>query len=151
MKTVHSVILPVLIILLLVTPSFGSDWVTLERYDNGDVFSYNKVKIKHIKKKIVQVWVKFDYSDEGRKSYIHGMKKYGGSTEGYSNLSQTKTLYRIDCKNEMRQIISSIDYDEDGQILGTSTFDKTKWTDIVPGSTMGTLRNKVCKSSKNKK
>lgn len=67
MKTIYSVIfLPFLIILLLVTSVNGSsdDWVEYGRATNDNIHSYNKVKILHRTKDIVQVWCEIVYSDE---------------------------------------------------------------------------------------
>jgi len=145
MKLIHSVIfLSVLIVLLPVTPVLGSDWVEYGKTSLGDVYSYNKVKIKH-RKNAVQVWVRFVYSDEGRKRYIQGMRKYGGSTEGYDNLSQTLTLYEINCEKGMSRVLSIIEYNNQGVTLYRGSSDKSKWIYIVPGSVKDNLRKKICK------
>jgi hypothetical protein len=146
MKIVHSVIiLPVLIILLLVTPVFGSsDWVECETNIYGGNYSYN-VNIKHMRKNIVQVWNKIVYSDEGRERYIQNMRDNGMSIEGYENLSETQRLIEIDCKKGMSNILSIIDYDKNGKILISDSYNNKEWNDIRIGSMMDTLRKKVCK------
>jgi hypothetical protein len=148
MKTIYSVIfLPCLIILLLVTPVIGSsdDWVEFGRLTNGDVFLYNKVRIKHRTKDIVQVWDKCVYSDEGRETEIQEKRKRGSSTEGYDNLSNTMSLIEIDCKKQMSQFLSITDYDTDGKILFNHSYDNPTWSHILPESAMDVLRGKVCK------
>jgi len=146
MKTVYSVIfLFCLIILLPVTPVYGSDWVEFWRFDDGSVFFYNKVNIKHRTKHIVHVWEKGVYSDEGREEDIQSRRKEGLSTEGWDKLSHDLTLYEIDCKKRKYQILSGIIYNTDGSIISSFSFDEPDWDYIPPDTMMDTLRKKVCK------
>jgi hypothetical protein len=63
---------------------------------------------------------------------------------GFENLSYTKRLKEIDCKEERIRRLSSIDYDVDGKVLHTS--DKpSDWTYIVPDSHADELKHHVCK------
>lgn len=145
MKTVHSVILlSVLIILLFVTPVFGSDWVEYEE-NNNFITSYNKVTIKHRLNSIVQVWCKRVFSDEGREGENQIRRDYGVWTERYDKLSYTINLYEINCKKGMFRIISGINYDTDGIVLDSYSNEKVKWDYIVPDTMIDSLRKKVCK------
>lgn len=139
--------LPFLIILLFVTPVFGSsdEWVEYDISKNGNIYSYNKGNIKHRTKNIVQVWIKEVFSDEGREKIIQPMRKGGLPTEEWEKLSHTLVLDEIDCKKRRYQILSVTHYDTDGKGFSIHLYDKPKWDYIVPRSTMNTLRKKVCK------
>jgi hypothetical protein len=45
----------------------SDEWVEYGRSNDGGVFLYNKVRMKHTTKDIVQVWGKYVLSDESRK------------------------------------------------------------------------------------
>lgn len=144
MKTFNSVIfLPILIILLLVTPVFGSDWIKFEENKNYIIF-YDKNSIKHISNSIVQVWCKRVFSDEGRETENQIRRKYGVWTEQYDKLSDTKNLYEINCKKGMFRIISGINYDTDGFVLDSYSNEKMEWSSMVPDTMIDSLRKKLC-------
>jgi len=148
MKTISSIIsLPFFIIILLITPVMGSsdEWVEYDMSKNGNIYSYNKVNIKHRTKNIVQVWIREVFSDEGREKIIQPMRKGGLPTEEWEKLSHTLVLDEIDCKKRRHQILSITHYDTDGKVFFIHSYDKPKWDYIVPRSTMNTLRKKVCK------
>jgi hypothetical protein len=69
----------------------SDEWVEYGRSNDGGVFLYNKVRIKHTTKDIVQVWGKYVLSDESRKRR---------SNEGGKKLSHNLTLEEIDCKTK---------------------------------------------------
>ena len=144
MKTIGSVIsLSFLVILLLVTPVIGSsEWVELTLNGQDDLFSYNKINIKHLKKGIVQVWVKTVHSDEGKNNFIKSLGKYGSK---YNSLSYQVSLDRIDCKNNMIQILSNTMYGKDREVIHSISIDEPEWEYIIPDSVSDVLRRKVCK------
>lgn len=146
MKIVNSLMLLIfLIITLWVSPVFGSDWVKYGKTNLG-VHSYNKARIKHRTKDIVQVWNRVVFSsDEGRENYIQIIGKQGLSTEGYESLSYYLNLHEIDCKKGTYRPLSMTDYDTEGNVLFSETSDKSKWDYILPGSIMDSLRKEVCK------
>lgn len=147
MKTIGSFItLSVLVLFLFVTPVIGSsDWAEYGVSKNDNVYFYNKVSIKHGTDDIVQVWDKMVYSDEGREKDFQYYKKRGWLTEGRDKLSHQLTLNEINCKKGMNRILSLIEYEKDGGILSSNSFDKPNWVYIVPGSMMNILQEKVCK------
>ena len=146
MKTVYSVIfLFCLIILLPVTPVYGSDWRELGTDNDGNFRLYNKDSIKYRTKNIVQVWTETVFSDESRKNYIQHRRKRGLSTEKWDKLLHILVLQETDCKKKKSQILSIVHYDTNGNVLITQTYDKPEWRYIVPGSAYDNLRKKVCK------
>ncbi len=148
MKKNSSVIcLSFLIIFLLVTPIIGSsDWVILGNDSDGNVFSYKKGNVEKGKSKyVVQVWEKNVYSDTGRKKYIQESRKKGVSIEGYDKLSESKSLFEIDCKKHRIRILSYCQNDIDGKVLDSQSSDKREWTYIIPDSHGESLYEQVCK------
>jgi len=146
MKPVHSVIfLPILVNLLFVSSVFGSDWVVYWSYNYGNVYSYDRVSIKHRTKNIVQVFGKMDYSYESKEREIQRRINDGVSTKGYDKLSHNVSLIEIDCKKRKVNYLLGIEYDTDGNILSKFSSERTKWFEIVPDTVMDTLREKVCK------
>ena len=146
MKSVYSVIfLSFLFILLLVTTVIGSDWVEYVKSDDGNIYSYNKVRIKHSTKNIVRVWNKMVFSDKGKENYNQRKRKIRGwTTNGYDKLSHSLTLEEIDCKERRYQILDSHLYDMNSNEVYDDSLD-VGWNYIVPDSPEDTLRKIVCK------
>jgi hypothetical protein len=135
MKKISSVIfLPALIILLLVSPVFGSsDWVKFYTGKMGNVTSYKKVTIKEF------------FSDKGREEYIQDMIEKGLSTNGYEKLSNIQSLSEIDCKKNNIMNISVFYFDTEGKKLDSHFVDKPKWVKIPNNSFFNSLLKEVCK------
>ena len=146
MQTIYSVLfLPFLIILLLVTSVNGSeDWVEYGM-SKGDILLFNKDRITHKTKDIVQVWTKLIYSNDGREKYIQHMKASRRSTKGLDKLSHTMVLYEIDCKKKMYRTLSITNYDKDGIVLFSHSSDKPNGEHIIPDSIFEALQKYVCK------
>jgi len=132
MKKINLVVsLSFLIVLLFVTPVIGlSDWVKYETDDMGNVLSYNRNRIKHRTKNIIQVWTDIVFSDEGRQKYVQIWKNNGKSTEGYNKLFKGVYLHEIDCKNDKYQSLSVNYYDTDGTILLNIYTNEPKWSGV---------------------
>ena len=148
MRTISSIVfLPFLIILLLATcvNGFSDDWVEYGRSKSGNVYSYNKVNIKHSIKGMVQVWCKYDFSDEGREEYIQKLRDREMSTKRYEKLSHTLNLLEIDCRKGMYRIVSITYHDTDGHVTDSYSSDEQDWSNIPPKTIEDTLRKKVCK------
>ena len=124
----------------------NNDWVNYSSDNYGNVYSY---KMKNIQnnggKYIVQVWEKEVYSDKGEEEIIQKMTKNGLSTEGYDKLKETMSLYEIDCNKKMKNISSITDYDMEGKVLLSYSYDKKEWGFIVPDSKVDSFRKEVCK------
>ena len=146
MKTISSVIfLSFLVLILLVTPVIGSDWIEYDRDDNGNVLLYKKGNIENNgTKDIVRVWEKRVYSDKGREIYIQDKIKEGMSMKGYDKLSNSQDLYRIDCKKQMMNLVSVFRYDKNGKVMYSNYIEEPEWNYIIPNSLMDALRKKVC-------
>jgi hypothetical protein len=61
--------------------------------------------------KIVRVWVKAVYSEEGR---LEEKRKLGGK---YSNLTDSRALVEIDCKNKWHDVAVLIVYSMEGEVI----------------------------------
>jgi len=107
---------------------------------------YKKVNIQKDKGiDIDKVWVKWVFSDVGRKKYIQSTKNGGVWTEELDKISHIVGLYEIDCKKRMNRRLSVVIYDTDGKIIGSLSDNEPKWTSIVSGSEMDSLRKEFCK------
>ena len=148
MKKVNSVVsLSFLVLLLLVTPVIGSsNWVEYYRNPDGNILLYQQVNIQKDKgNDIDKVWVKRVFSDVGRKKYIQLTKNKGVWTEELDKVSHIVGLYEIDCKKRMNRQLSVVIYDTDGKIIGSISNNEPKWTSMVSGSEMDSLRKEFCK------
>ena len=108
-----------------------SDWVEFYKSKMGNVTSYKKVNTEKGQEKFV---VKEIYSDKDREELIQKMKDNKMSTEKYDKLKETMSLYEIDCNKKRKNILSITDYDMDGKVLRTYSYDKKEWIFIVPDS-----------------
>jgi len=144
MKKINSVIfLQVLIILLLVSPVFGSsDWVEFYKGKMGNVASYKKITVE---KGIDKYVVKEVFSDKGREEYVQDCIEKGFSTEGYEKLSNIQSLSEIDCKKKKIMNISVFYFDTEGKKLNSHFIDKPKWVKIPNNSFFNSLLKEVCK------
>jgi hypothetical protein len=123
-----------------VNPVIGSNvWKVFQMDNNDNVFSCNTVSIKHQTKNIIQVWEKIVYSEKGRDKNKQNITK-----KGYDKLSHSLDLVEVDCKRGMSRFLSITDYDKDGLVLNSLSFDKPEWNQIVPDTEMDTLQKKAC-------
>jgi len=113
---------------------------------SGNIVSYKMENIQNNGGKyIVQVWEKEVYSGKGREELIQKMRDNEISTERYDKLKETMSLYEIDCKRKRKNSLSVTDYDMDGKVLFTYSYDKQEWVYIVPDSKFDSFRKEVCK------
>ena len=148
MQKVSSVVsLSFLVLLLLVTPVIGSsNWVEYYRNPDGNILLYQKVNIQKDKgNDIDKIWVKRVFSDVGRKKYIQSTKKIGVWTKELDKVSHIVGSYEIDCNTLMSRQLSVVINDTDGKRIGSISNGEPKWTSIVSGSEIGSLRKEVCK------
>ena len=147
MKTISSVIfLSFLVLILLVTPVIGSDWVEYYRdNNNGNVVFY---KMENVEKDgdnyIVQVREKRVYSKKGKETYIQDRINEGRPAAGYDKLSSKQALNKIDCKKQMMELLSIARYDTDDKTLYSHSIEEPEWIHIIPDTMMDALRKKVC-------
>ena len=112
--------------------------------NDGNIYSYSKVNIRHSSKNIVQVWEKRVLSEESRKEYIQIKKDDGKSTKGWDKLSYNIILSEIDCNKKMIHVLSVNLYDTNGDSLDYFSVDNPKWDYIIPDSNTDNLQKKVC-------
>ncbi len=123
---------------------WGANWIEYGRIKNGTVYYYDLDSVKKSSGK-VKVWEKKMWGDKLRDKVITAMKK-DNQCQDCERLSYTKTLYEIRCSGDLRRIITSTDYDTDGQVLFTSSGKiQDEWSHIVQGSIFETLKRKVCR------
>ncbi len=128
------------VLLLFAAPVMGSsDWVEYDKDDDGTVRFYDKGKY------IVRVWEKEILSNQRKENDIQMRREFKQSIKGWDKLSYDMTLYEIDCNNRKINILSDVQYDSDGKVLSSVSYDKPRFSDIPPDSSYEFLRKKFCK------
>jgi hypothetical protein len=98
--------------------------------------------------KHIRVWTRQETDDVN--TYIDDLNKKKLPTKGYENFSHSLSLYEIDCNSENMEIISFVDYDNEGKVLSTFSISKEEvnMEPVAPGSIMDALCKVVCKGKK---
>lgn len=122
----------------------ASDWAEYGTTADGGVLLYDKARIKHQPKDILQVWNKYIFSDESREKFMTGLKKTGPLTENWDGLSQMTYLNEIDCKKGMSRYLSKTFYDKNYKVIVHVPFDKPVWKQITAESHLDNLRKIIC-------
>lgn len=148
MKAIKSVVFLSLMIIILLPgcQNSSSDWVKYKEDNDGNVYLYDKMKIKKdLENNTIQVWAKQLFSDEGRTIELQARIKDGLSIEGYDKLAYKICRYEIDCRQQGIIILSISHFDKDGKSLyfGTDKGEK-KMFHIDPDSTSGSLFKELC-------
>lgn len=125
----------------------GKNWVWFS--DSGNCsWYYDKTRIKTMPNKHIRVWTREETDDVN--TYIDDLNKKKLPTKGYENFSHSLSLHEIDCNSENKEIISFVDYDNEGKVLSTFSISKEEinMEPVVPGSIMDALYKVVCKGKK---
>lgn len=145
MKSFNSVIfLSILFILLFNNPVFGSDWVQYGMSSDGNLYSYDKNDVKYSNNDIVQVWERFDFSDEGKDRQIKTLLDEKDSIKGWEKLSYSVSFSEINCKERKTQLLSLTLYDRNNGILQSYLSDTPDWKEILSDTPGDTLRELLC-------
>jgi hypothetical protein len=143
MKKISSVVSLSFLVLLLLVGCVSSSSSLVK---SGNDVSYKTENIQiNGGKYIVQVWEKEVYSDKGREELIQKMRDHKMATERYDKLKETMSLYEINCKKKRKNVLSITDYDTDGKVLFSHSYDKEEWVYIVPDSKIDKFQKEVCK------
>jgi len=148
MKAIKSAVFLSLIVIFLLPgcEKSSSVWVTYHKDRDGNVYLYDKTKIKKdLENRTVQVWAKQLYSDEGRTIELQSRIQDGLTIEGYDRLAYKICQYEIDCGKQGVTILSISHFDKDGKSLyfGVDKGER-KMFNINPDSVSGSLFTEVC-------
>ena len=138
-------IIVVTVILLVGFPNDarGENWVFYATTSGGSFF-YDRDSIHNVSKDVIKVWTKLVYNDEGRAESLGELKKNKVSTAGFELLSESTTLWFLNCVDEQLKITQLLYYAKDGRVLRRVQTDEMDWTYIIPDSPMEQLMKTVC-------
>jgi hypothetical protein len=109
-------------------------------YDAGRLIYFNGESVSQPSKNILQVWVKFEYTDIGLADPVL-VKKF---KKKVNELDNSKSLYEINCANRKYRVLESTFYSKDGRVLLMNAIPST-WKYIPRESLNDALHQAVCK------
>jgi hypothetical protein len=115
------------------------DWKYVGRGESA-LHYFDPQSIKWVSKDIVWVREKISYREKGVQSHI---KKFGPE---YKKLSYCISLWGFNCSEEKSNLLESTDYNQDGGVIHSYTYDSPSWHFITPDSVDEQLFNIVCGS-----
>ena len=86
------------------------------------------------KRKLISVWHVRINTPSGREKQISIMSQYGMNNYSQYGYSLEKVLY--DYSGNKRTFKNITDYNCDGSVIGSDTYDKLEWGDVLPNSIM---------------
>ena len=127
--------------------AWGEDWekyVENEKilcsYDVESLTHFDGESLSQSSKDIIQVWVKFEYTDIGLTDPVL-VKKFKIKI---NELDNSKSLYEINCVEREYRILELTFYSKDGNVLRKSS-KPSIWKHIVRESLNDALYKAVCK------
>lgn len=126
-------------------------YITTISSDNRKVYFAPKRTVPS-ENKAIKTWIKL-VSGGPFSSFMQGVIRAENnlSTEGYDKYSHTMELVEINCIKRQARWLTSIDYDEKGEVLESRDTPESRWNDVVPDSIGETILEKVCVSQKRMK
>lgn len=140
------------LLFLFFLPNFSTsnqvqNWIYISSTTGGLDYYYSPERIKFIGDNIVS-WLKASPSPLNLSDYrlklISQRKSHNLEVEGYEFYSYTLAKYKFDCKKDIWQVISSYDYNINGEVLSSSEFKHPEWSDIIPESIFEAVINYLC-------
>ena len=93
---------------------------------------------------VFRVWTKRKYTKQNIDFEIIVRKIANLSIEGWDKLDYGINLREVDCKNYTEKFLTSIYYDDKGNVLEYSNDANQRIIPVVPGSIGDSLLRKVC-------
>jgi hypothetical protein len=127
--------------------AWGADWKFFSSTDLYECFyyadnvTYKDNSMKHSSTKIVEVWIKLEYTEKGVAEMV---KKFG---KHYGPLSYSLQLWEINCVTKKQHVLLTKEYSGEGNILNTKPPKGgfSSWKSISKGSVGESLLKAVCK------
>ena len=138
----------------LVSQAKGAEWINIGSDRDGTEYFYDSETITKLPTDIVNVWVKFQYSDEGRKKYIQERSSQGLNVNLYDTLSYSLTLEEVNCATRKARTITFTNYSFDSAVL--LLFSKKQqtsegWEPVHPETMGERMYRAVCPLNKQSK
>ncbi|WP_291492381.1 surface-adhesin E family protein [Desulfurella sp.] len=124
--------------------SKNTKWVCLD-YDKNNkcTLEYDKDDIQQVYGSVFKVWTNW-YGEKVKNTEIELGVRDGLPVKAFDNFSHTTVLYYIDCDNQTYKIISSADYDTDGNVINSHDNQGDSYSPIVPDTLGDALYKAVC-------
>jgi hypothetical protein len=120
----------------------GEELVKLSENINGTVSYYDKDGVKE-SSGIKKVWITTIYGAVDKYVVINDLKKEG-KCQRCENLSYSRLLFAINCREERIQIETVTNHDSNKEILYVE-FVPTYWLEIAPDTVFNELKENICK------
>lgn len=130
--------------------SSEQEWVyiTASKSDHRDIYISPK-RILASENNAIKAWIKmFPRGPFANFLYQKTREKNGLNIKGYDKYSHTLELVEMNCSKRQMRCLISIDYDEQGEVLGSRNTPKAEWDDVIPESIGETMLEKVCSYQK---
>ena len=124
----------------------SSNWKPIAE-SGGSSYFYGTKTIKRLPGGVVRVWIKEVLNNQtslGRAEFLRNRKARGVRTYGYEKYSHTLTLYEFNCTKAETRILSTVDYDEAGQVIDSTSYKNSAWDYVVPDSIGESMLKTVC-------
>lgn len=102
-----------------ITFSFDAYSIKFGKKFNGDIDYY-----------IIDTWMKYDYNEAGKER----MKERYSDVKGIESISHSLNKYLYNNKTNCYRLVSTILYDDSGNVLYTYKNSQSNWDEIIPGS-----------------
>jgi hypothetical protein len=121
---------------------WGANWISYGQ-TNLSLHYFDLESISRPSENVLIVWVKYEYTNAG---IIAAVERLG---DKYIDLSESRSLYEINCKQKKYRCLSSTDYSKDGTILNEFSTPMA-WKYMVPKSNIESLYKLFCVRSMEK-
>ena len=135
----------------IVSQAQGAEWVNIGSDKDGTEYFYDSETMTKLPTDIVKVWMKFQYSDEGRRKYIQQWSSQEFDGNRYDTLSYSLTLEEVNCKTRTARTMKFTNYSADRAVLQSISPKQETWEgweSIVPESMGEKMYKVVCPPQK---
>jgi hypothetical protein len=128
-----------------------NDWEIFHSAKDGADSYYNVNLIRYPTKDTVEVWTKIFISDDDKKKIMEQMTKDQDVIKDWQRWNHSICLLEVHCKKRLVRWIQFTYYDDDRNILYSSSFERKGNWELIESDSLGdNLQKKVCNASKQK-
>lgn len=107
----------VLITISFISQAQGAKWLNIGSDQDGTEYLYDSETITRLQTDIIEVWVKLQYSLEGRRKCVQERKSLGFNVDRYDTLGHSLTLEEVNCTTRQARTVTFADYSTDSAVL----------------------------------
>ncbi len=139
--------LSIAIIFLFLTPlPLLADWTYIGKSDTAQ-FYYDTSTIVKTSDGNIRIWVKREFTDQGKQDILKVQKEGGNSVRGYENLKESKEQMEFNCSLRQYSFVSINYHSSNGDVLFSKTY-APDWGPVRPGSLVEVVYIDACKGPK---